>query len=173
MSTQYYSVADEELFTPPHDEEGQFIPVRVPLPIPPDWKPPVVLPLVKLDVPEGFDPVTYLNDPATHKCEPHIVVYDDRAERDWKIIPLTDEEQAAAARKIWQKAAHFLSEFSMPEMAAISISTDPTIAALRLMLSAWPGPIWSDDARIAGGLAYLVESGILTEARKAVILVKI
>lgn len=172
MSTQYYSVADDELFTPPQDEQGQFILVRVPLPTPLDWKPPVFLPLVKLDVPEGFDPVIYLNNPATHKCQPKIVVYDDHAERDWEIVPLTEEERILAARKIWQKATHFLAEFSMPEMAAISLSTDPTVAALRVLLLAWPADVWSDDPRIVMGLTALVSAGIINETRKAEIIAK-
>lgn len=68
-------------------------------------------------------------------------------------------------RKTWLNAAAFLAEFSMPELAAISLSTDPTVAALRLLLLAWPADVWSDDPRIVGGLEALVASGIIAEGR--------
>ena len=60
----------------------------------------------------------------------------------------------------------------MTELAAISLSTDPTVAALRLLLLAWPADVWSDDPRIVGGLAALVASGIINETRKAEIIAK-
>jgi hypothetical protein len=90
----------------------------------------------------------------------------------WVSTPLTDDELAALARKTWPNAALFLSEFTMPELAAISLSLDPTIAALRLLLASWPADIYSDDPRIIGGLSALVAVGIITEARRGEILAK-
>lgn len=82
------------------------------------------------------------------------------------------ENAAIAARKTWGNAADFLAEFSIPELAAVSLSTDPTVAALRLLLLAWSSDVWSDDPRIVGGLAALVASGIIDEARAAAITTK-
>jgi hypothetical protein len=93
-------------------------------------------------------------------------------ERQWVSTPRTDEELAALARKTWPNAALFLSEFNMPELAAISLSLDHTIAALRLLLASWPADIYSDDPRIIGGLSALVAVGIITEARRKEILAK-
>lgn len=73
-------------------------------------------------------------------------------------------------RKTWNNASLFLAEFSLEELAAISLSTDPTIAALRLVLASWSGHIWSDDQRIQLGLSKLVELNIITEERKGIIL---
>jgi hypothetical protein len=75
-------------------------------------------------------------------------------------------------RKIWPNSAAFLSQFTMPELAAISLSLDPTIAALRLLIASWPADIYSDDPRIIGGLSALVEAGVITEARRGEILAK-
>jgi hypothetical protein len=86
------------------------------------------------------------------------------------VVPVIDP--AVAARKTWPNAAAFLGEFSLPELAAISLSTDPTIAALRLLLASWTADIWSDEPRIQLGLAKLVETGIIDEAGKAAILAK-
>jgi hypothetical protein len=86
------------------------------------------------------------------------------------VVPVIDP--VLAARKTWPNAAAFLSEFSLEELAAISLSTDPTIAALRLLLASWPADVWSDDARIQLGLSKLVETEIIDETRKAAILAK-
>lgn len=75
-------------------------------------------------------------------------------------------------RKVWTNAAAFMAEFTLPELASVSLSQDPTVAALRLMLSAWPSDVWSDDPRIQMGLAALVSSGIIDETRKAELLAK-
>ena len=92
------------------------------------------------------------------------------------IIDLTPDEIAEnailAARKTWPNAAMFLAEFTMPELAAIELSLDGTVAALRLLLASWPADIYSDDPRIIGGLAALVSAGIIDEARRAEIVAK-
>lgn len=82
----------------------------------------------------------------------------------FEVIDKTAEEIADAARKKWANAAEFLGEFSLEQMAAISLSTNPTIAALRLLLASWPSDVWSDDPRILLGLDQLVADGILSEA---------
>lgn len=80
--------------------------------------------------------------------------------------------QTIESRKVWPNAAAFMAEFTLPELASVSLSQDPTVAALRLMLSAWPSDVWSDDPRIQMGLAALVSSGIIDETRKAELLAK-
>jgi hypothetical protein len=127
-----------------------------------DWAPPRLVPLVKLLQPA--------HDEATQTCEPLLVWHDDRVERDWTIRDLTPEEIAARNRKVWPNAQAFLTEFTFPEMAAISLSADPTIAALRLLLSAWAGEVYSDDERVQTGLDALVSLGIISNERRAEIL---
>ena len=104
-------------------------------------------------------------DPATHRAPEWI-------DGQWIAAILTAEELAAAARKTWPNAAMFLAEFSMPELASIELSLDPTIAALRLLLASWPADIYSDDTRIIGGISALVAAGIIDEARRAEIVAK-
>lgn len=72
--------------------------------------------------------------------------------------------------KIWPNSQAFLSEFTMQEMAAIALSTDQTIAALRLLLSVWFSEVHSNDPRVTTGLDKLVELNIITEDRKNEIL---
>jgi hypothetical protein len=91
---------------------------------------------------------------------------------EWIVRDLTPDELAAAARKTWPNAAAFLGEFTMPELAAIELSTDPTIAALRLLLASWTADVWSDDPRIVMGLDALESAGIITEARRGEIVAK-
>ena len=147
------------------DEQGEPIfDSLAPVPRPDDWTPPPVVPLVKLDAP------TY--DASTHRVEPTLVWHADRVERDWSVVALSSEELIVAARKTWVNAAGFLGEFSMPELAAISLSVDATVAALRLLLLSWPADVWSDDPRIVMGLAALVSAGIIDETRKSQIISK-
>lgn len=81
-----------------------------------------------------------------------------------------------AARKIWTDAGAFLQEFTLEEIAAIELSTNPTVAALRLILTSWSGEVWSDDplggGRVMTGLNALVSAGIITEQRKTEVLAK-
>ena len=106
-----------------------------------------------------------VHDPATQ----HAPAWGDG---EWIVQDLTADELAAAARKTWPNAAAFLGEFTMPELAAIELSTDPTIAALRLLLASWPADVWSDDPRIIMGLDALVSAEIIDEARWAWIVAK-
>lgn len=69
-------------------------------------------------------------------------------------------------RKAWGNAHDFLLDFTGAEQAAISLSTDAGVAALRLQLMTWPGQVWTDDPRIIGGMDALVSAGIIDETRK-------
>lgn len=55
------------------------------------WTAPEVVPLVKLDKPTTFNP-------ATHDCEPTLVWFANRVERDWQVVQLSQEEARLAAR---------------------------------------------------------------------------
>lgn len=72
--------------------------------------------------------------------------------------------------KSWPDVEAFISEFTMDEMAQIGLSTDPTLAALRFLLSGWRSQVLSDDPRVVQGLTALVSLSILTDERKAHIL---
>lgn len=130
-------------------------------------------PLVLLTEVERPDPVY---EATTHRLE-RVAPYADLDAGEWVIrstvaVSLTEDELAALARKTWPNAAAFLAEFTMPELAAVSLSTDPTVSALRLLLLAWPADVWSDDPRIVMGLTALVSAGIINETRKAEIIAK-
>jgi hypothetical protein len=90
----------------------------------------------------------------------------------WIVIDKTEEELQADARKVWENASAFVQEFSLEEMASISLSQEPVIAALRLILSTWFGEVWSDDPRVINGLDSLITSGIIDENRRQEILNK-
>jgi hypothetical protein len=125
------------------------------------WTPPAVVPLVKLPQPQVS---------ATQKAVPVLIWHEDRVERAWQIVDKTPEEIAEDARKRWPDAEAFVAEFTLPEMAAIGLSTDPTIAALRFLLSSWRSQVISDDPRVQAGMDALVQTGILTEDRRVEIL---
>jgi hypothetical protein len=72
--------------------------------------------------------------------------------------------------KSWPDVEAFISEFTMEEMAAISLSTDPTIAALRFLLSGWRSQVLSDDSRVVQGLTALVSVAIISDERRTEIL---
>jgi hypothetical protein len=93
--------------------------------------------------------------------------------RSYEVVALSADELAANARKTWPNAAAFLNEFTMPELSAISLSLDPTIAALRLLLASWAADVWSDDPRIVMGLDALETAGIIDETRLAAIVAKV
>jgi hypothetical protein len=72
--------------------------------------------------------------------------------------------------KSWPNVEAFLSEFTMDEMAQIGLSTDPTIAALRFLLSGWFSQVLSDDPRVVQGLTMLVNLDIISDERRTQIL---
>ena len=82
--------------------------------------------------------------------------------RGWQINTFPDF-------KIWGNVQEFMAEFTMPEKASIALSTDPTIAALRLELSTWFSEVHANDDRVVAGLDKLVELDIISEARKEAI----
>jgi hypothetical protein len=83
--------------------------------------------------------------------------------RSWQVNALPDF-------KIWSNVQEFMADFSMPEKAAIALSIDPTIAALRLELSTWLSEVHATDPRVVAGLEKLVELEIITEIRRAEII---
>lgn len=93
---------------------------------------------------------------------------------DGSTIPTQEELDAALealqAVKIWPNVQQFMAEFTMAEKAQIGLSTDMTIAALRLELTTWLSTVESNDQRVVTGLNKLVELAIIDEARKAEIL---
>lgn len=72
--------------------------------------------------------------------------------------------------KSWPDVEAFIAEFTMDEMAAIGLSSDPTIAGLRLLLSAWRSAVHSEDPRVILGLNALVDTGIISRHRQLEIL---
>lgn len=89
-------------------------------------------------------------------------------------VPTQEELDAAWAAlqavKTWPNVQQFMAEFTMAEKAQIGLSTDMTIAALRIELTTWLSTVESNDARVVTGLDKLVELAIISEARKAEIL---
>jgi hypothetical protein len=141
-------------------------------------------------IPATVEPPLYLLTDATRPAPAYdaaierlqsITPFADLGSGEWvtssyDVVALTSDEIAEnaiiAARKTWPNAAAFLGEFTMPELAAISLSLDPTIAALRLLLASWPADVWSDDPRIQMGLDALVSAGVIDSERQAAIVAK-
>lgn len=88
----------------------------------------------------------------------------------WVAADLTADEIAAKTRKTWLTSADFIEELTLSELAAVQLSTNPTMAALRLILAAWSKPVWSDDPRIQLGISTMVSEGLITTERSAEIL---
>ena len=128
------------------------------------WTPPNIIPFIKLNQPSY--------NPLTHTIDPIIIWSETAATRDWVIRDLTEAEKAIASRKTWQNSRDFLAEFTMTEIGSIGVSTDPTIAALRLILSTWPGSVYSDDQRVITGLDAIEAAGIITTKRRNQIITK-
>lgn len=72
--------------------------------------------------------------------------------------------------KIWRNVQEFMKDFTMSEKAAVALSTDPTLAALRLELSTWFSTVHSNDSRVVMGLDKMVELGIISADRKTEII---
>lgn len=111
---------------------------------------------LRLDNPTTTDESGQEHGPGSDYYESLIEVWADNMEAS---LP-------PAGRKVWPSAAAFLGEFSMAELAAIELSTEPTIAALRLVLASWPGQVWSDNEQIQIGLDALVSTGIIDQSRR-------
>lgn len=123
----------------------------------------IVVPLIKLSKPE--------HNIITEYCEPKLIWYEDRVERDWDIKTKTAEEIVLAKRKIWKTKTDFWNELTNSEKASIISNETIEIKLLVEELRMWIGEVWSDDSRITQGLAALVFCGIITEERKNEILI--
>lgn len=84
----------------------------------------------------------------------------------WQINPAP----TPPSYKIWISAQQFMAEFTMDEKAQIALSTDPTVAALRLEISTWFSNVYGNDLRVTTGLDKLVQLGIITQTREDEIL---
>ena len=69
----------------------------------------------------------------------------------------------------WPTVQQFMQAFTMQELAAVELSTDPTLAALRITLSTWLGRVLVSDERVQQGLTRLVQLQIITPERKQAI----
>lgn len=114
------------------------------------------IPLIKEPKPEGMGWSDYLEWSETE------------VRRKWQQGEPTREE----LRKIWRDGEHFLDSFTLQEQAAISLSTEPIVAALRLKLCARKAAIWSDDELTILGVNALIATGIITQERANEILTK-
>jgi hypothetical protein len=72
--------------------------------------------------------------------------------------------------KVWPSVQEFISEFNFGELAAISLSKNIIIAAMRMILATWRGEVHSNDSRVISGIDECVSEGILSEERKSIIL---
>ncbi len=80
----------------------------------------------------------------------------------WEPVPVPPPQ--------WDNTQAFMAAFTMQEKAAIALSTDPTIAALRLELTTWLSSVPANSPAVLTGLDKLVELQILTPQRKTEIL---
>lgn len=105
-------------------------------------------------------------DATTHTCTATetIDAQSKTVTRGWTV------QARPATPKVWMNAQQFMAAFTMQEKTAVALSSDPTLAALRLELSTWLSPVHADDARVTAGLNKLVELGILSAERKTEIL---
>lgn len=72
--------------------------------------------------------------------------------------------------KEWASVEAFVEEFSLSECAAVEMSANPQIAALRFKLKTWQSPVHANHPLVQDGMAALVAEGIITEERKNTIL---
>jgi hypothetical protein len=107
------------------------------------------------------DTITYTDDRPPPTQEELDATHND-AQAEW------DRQQNPP--KSWPDVGAFISEFTMDEMAQIGLSTDPTIAALRFLLSGWFSQVLSDDPRVVQGLTTLVNLHIISDERRTEIL---
>lgn len=106
----------------------------------------------------GDGPIEYL-DGLPPPTEAELDASRAAAQAEW------DRQQSPP--KTWPDVEHFLGEFTMPEMAAIGLLTDPTIAGLRFFLSGWRSEVHLEDPRVQQGITVLQSAGILTAERVA------
>lgn len=102
-----------------------------------------------LPIPEQPD-----HDPATHTC--------DWTGSDWALTPIPHPTHV-----VWPNSGAFLAAFTIEERGAIDLSDNVYVAGLRATLYTHQGQIWSNNELIQQGMALLVQTGILTQARAA------
>lgn len=85
---------------------------------------------------------------------------------------IESDDLARSQRKVWANGEAFLRSLTLEELASISLSTDPMVAALRLLLVSRHAEVWSDDQELNLGLGRLVQLGLITTERKSAILAK-
>lgn len=66
----------------------------------------------------------------------------------------------------WITVEEFMDCFTLEEKAAVSLSTNPTIAGLRLTLTTWLSRVLLSDPRVDMGLTALVSEGLISSARR-------
>lgn len=94
------------------------------------WEPPTIVPLVKLPQPQL--------DPVTEYCEPKLVWFEDRVERDWEIKTILPEQIA-------EKAAKLVVSF---RSLAFSLEASGLYSAVKAAaLSTTEGEIWWETAK--------------------------
>lgn len=105
-------------------------------------------------------------DATTHTCMAmeNIDSQTKTVTRGWTV------EEMPPRPKVWMNAQEFMAAFTMEEKAAVALSSDPTLAALRLELSTWLSTVHADDARVVAGLNKLVDLGIISAERKTEII---
>lgn len=91
--------------------------------------------------------------------------------------PPSEAEMEAAwetiqARKEWPTKGAFWNEFHPEEKQAITTSSEASIKYLLTELQMWEGPVWSDDARVIGGLDAVQAIGAIDQKRREEILAK-
>lgn len=105
-------------------------------------------------------------NPNTHALEESFDVGLTNVVRLWSIRPLTDDER----RKTWT-TLDFLGRFTTAEMSAIETAREADEIVRSFYRAAMAAnEIVSDDPRTVAGMDYLVSIGILTPARRDVIL---
>lgn len=122
----------------------------------------------------------FLNTQLRSEDDPAII--ENLLRKGWQVAPPKPDANAtwdgstwipsppAPDYKIWPNVQAFMAEFTMEEKAAIAVSTDPVIAALRLELTTWMSDVHGNDPRVGMGLNRLVELGVLSSSRKTEIL---
>jgi hypothetical protein len=114
----------------------------------------------------GYVPIV---PPPEYDSDTHTLERETTLEADgWRLVER--EPLPEITRKVWPLPADFWAEFSSEEQAAIITSESLGIRILNQVLNLWVGEVWSDDARVIGGMNALVSVGILTLERKAEII---
>lgn len=88
-------------------------------------------------------------------------------------LELWNAERNVRKNKEWSSVEAFVEEFSLEECAAVELSVNPQIAALRFKLKTWQSSVHANHPLVQDGMAALVSEGIITEERKNAILLAV